>query len=66
MTNTSDTQTIATIHAEGLLADRSARIARKCTALGMTEHAADARNRQARMLEHLHAVALVEDAIRSL
>jgi hypothetical protein len=64
MTNT--TNHMATIHAEGILADRNARIARKCTALGMTEHAADARNRQARMLDHLHEVALADDRKRSL
>ncbi len=55
-----------TMKVEGQLADYNARVARKCEALGMTEHAADARTRQANMLAHLHEAALVEDAIRSL
>jgi len=55
-----------TMHAENLLADYNARIARKCEALGFTEHARDARRRQARMLAPIHAAALIENAIRSL
>ena len=64
MTNT--TSHMATIHAEGFLAARNARIAHICDLFGMTEHAADARRRQARMLDHLHEVALADDRNRSL
>jgi hypothetical protein len=66
MTNTTKTQTTTTAQAEGFLTSYNKRVAEMCEALGMTEHAADARARQASMLRHLHEDALAENRNRSL
>lgn len=55
-----------TAKAHGFLADRQKRIAEKCEALGMDEHAEDARNRQRRMIDPLHEAAITEDEARDI
>lgn len=55
-----------TIQAHNTLAAKEQRIAHICSLFGMTEHAADARRRQARMVDPLHAMALVENELRDL
>lgn len=55
-----------TARAAGYLADKNKRIADKCEALGMDEHAADARRRQEIMIEPLHQEAIVTNEIHDL
>lgn len=55
-----------TAQANGYLADKNKRMADKAKALGAAETERDCRRRQQRMIEPLHAAALVENQIRDL
>ncbi|HEY3478575.1 MAG TPA: hypothetical protein VGL02_06690 [Streptomyces sp.] len=57
-------QSVRTARAEGELVDKNKRGAEIAGALGMTQHAADFRDRQANMLRHLEEDAHEENRDR--